>query len=98
MHKNLFAIVHTEKTKAFCVVKPLNGTLCQKNHHLVLFRVAGAPALRLFAEGGNTFGQNASFSFPDPIGEFGSLSLYDIGRLRPFRTIDDVEANRFTFL
>jgi hypothetical protein len=63
-----------------------------------LFRVAGTPALRLFAEGGNPFGQNASFSFPDPIGEFGSLSLDDVGRLRPFRTFDHVEADGLSFL
>jgi hypothetical protein len=30
---------------------------------------------------------------PDSLGAFGSLPLYDVGRLRPFRTLDDVEAD-----
>src|SRR3972149_3521320 len=79
MHENLFAIIHTDKTKAFCVVK------------------LGPPPSAFLAESGNPFGQNAYSNSPDPIGVFGSLHLYDVSRLRPFRTFDHVKADGITF-
>ena len=94
MHKNLFAIIHTDKTKAFCVVKPFYGTLCQKNHHLTLLRCCWASRPPHFLRRAEThLGKMPIPICPDSLGAFGGLPLYDVGRLRPFRTLDDVEAD-----